>query len=311
MQHLSNWPTTKMLHFVLAGVYSFEISDQAKIVEAKLAARLGWTLHQCGDASNMLDVIRANAATWTGSKVLLFTRLPKPKQGSAGAPADEGAVLHKRGLRLVWPVLQTVQYFTASDKTRLVHLFDIHLLKNRKDETWLNDQFGPAFLAPLKHYRSTTRVHHMRTNLRMPPGSNVRHIYKPIDLQQSLDGWKWTPTGVVKVDGAELAMNSAPHHTVVKAASESVFSGTMLPSQLQQELHTQTMTHLQTKEQRLMSVRMWMHFLHLRGTPAEDALTEAYPCFRMMVQVKGQCRIISQRHSLAALAAGANNARRP
>jgi len=62
----------------------------------------------------------------------------------------------------------------------------------------------------------------------------------------------------------------------------------MLSPQLQQELHTQTMTHLQTKEQRLMSVRMWMHFLHLRGTPAEDALTEAYPCFRMMIQVAGQ-----------------------
>ena len=90
------------------------------------------------------------------------------------------------------------------------------------------------------------------------------------------------------MDGAQLSMTSAPHHTVVKAASESVFSGTILPQHLRQELHTQTMMHLQTKEQRLMSVRMWMHFLHLRGSPAEDALLETYPCFRMMIQATGQ-----------------------
>jgi hypothetical protein len=84
----------------------------------------------------------------------------------------------------------------------------------------------------------------------MPPGFKVRQCCPPIDLQQSLDGWNWSPTGVDQLDGAQLSMTSAPHHTVVKAASESVFSGTMLPQQLLQELHTQMMTHLQTKEQR-------------------------------------------------------------
>jgi len=253
-----------------------------------LAARLVWKLNQCGDASIMLDVVRANTATWSGSKVLLFARLPKPQQGLSVASDDDRSLLHTSGLRLVWPLLQTLQVLTASDKTRSVHLLDIHPLKNRRDETWLNENFGPAFMAPLTHYRSTTRVHHMRTNLRMPPGANVRHTYTPIDLQQSLDGWKWTPTDVVKTDGAQLSMSSAPHHTVVKAASESVFSGTTLPPLLQQELQTQTMTHTQAHEQRRMSVRMWMHFLHLRGTPAGDALLETYPCFRMMIQATGQ-----------------------
>jgi len=235
-----------------------------------------------------VDVIRANSSTWDGCKVLLLTRLPKPKPSAAGAPADEGAVFHRPGLRLMWAVLQTLQFYAARDKTRVLHLADIHPLKNQQDEIWLNDKFGPAFLAPLKHYRSTTRVHHMRTNLRMPPGSNVRHIYKPIELQQNLDGWKWTPTGVTTGNGPELAMNSAPHHTVVKAAADSVFSGISLSPQMLQELHTQTMTHLQTNEQRLMSVKMWLHFLHLRGTPAEDAVLEAYPCFHMILQVTGQ-----------------------
>jgi len=31
-----------------------------------------------------------------------------------------------------------------------------------------------------------------------------------------------------------------------------------------------------------------MHFLHLRGTPAEEALVEAHPCFQMILQVTGQ-----------------------
>ena len=278
----------KRFHYVLVSVHSFETSGEAKTVEAKLATRLGWKLFQCGDASNMVEVIRAQSSSWEGCKVLLLSHLPKPKQSSAGAGDDDGAVFHRPGLRLLWPVLQTVQFFTARDKSRLVHLADIHPLKNKEHELWLKEKFGPAFLAPLKHYRSTTRVHHMRMNVRMPPGSNVRHIYMPIDLLQSLDGWKWTPLGVTTGDGPELDMNSAPHHTVVKAAADSVFSGITVSSQLQQELLTQTMTHLQTNEQRLMSVRMWMQFLHLRGTPAEDALVEVYPCLQMILQVTGQ-----------------------
>jgi hypothetical protein len=83
-------------------------------------------------------------------------------------------------------------------------------------------------------------------------------------------------------------MNSAPHNIVVKAAADSVFSGAKLSPHLQQELVMQTMTHLQTKERRLFSVRMWMHFLHLQNTYAEETLMEAFPCFQMILQVTGQ-----------------------
>ena len=91
----------KKVHFVLVGVYSFEISEQAKKVEANLAALLGWKLNQRGDASNILDVIRANTATWSGSQVLLFARVPEPQQCSSVASDDDRSVLHNPNLRLV------------------------------------------------------------------------------------------------------------------------------------------------------------------------------------------------------------------
>jgi len=84
----------KRFHYVQVSVHSFDTSDEAKTVEAKLATRLGWTLFQCGDESNMVEVIRAQASSWEGCKVLLLSHLPKPMPSPAGVADDGGAVFH-------------------------------------------------------------------------------------------------------------------------------------------------------------------------------------------------------------------------
>ena len=85
----------KRLHYVLVSVHSFETSNEANTVEAKLATRLGWTLFKCGDESNMVEVIRAQASSWEGCKVLLLTRgavstffirMAKPRDLKVGSP---------------------------------------------------------------------------------------------------------------------------------------------------------------------------------------------------------------------------------
>ena len=82
----------KRLHYVLVSVHSFETSNEANTVEAKLATRLGWTLFKCGDESNMGIVIRAQASSWEGCKVVLLSHLPKPVPSPAGVADDGGAV---------------------------------------------------------------------------------------------------------------------------------------------------------------------------------------------------------------------------
>ena len=77
---------------MLVRVHSIETSNETNTVEAKLAARLGWTLFKCGNESNMGIVIRAQASSWEGCKVVLLSHLPNPVPSPAGVADDGGAV---------------------------------------------------------------------------------------------------------------------------------------------------------------------------------------------------------------------------
>ena len=88
--------------------------------------------------------------------------------------------------------------------------------------------------------------------------------------------------------GQDAVMTSAPGGKVVQACAESVFDASNIPAQVKAEIQMQQMTHLATGEKRLMSVKMWLHFLSLRNTCLSDIFPQTHPCLAMMLQVTGQ-----------------------
>ena len=284
LQHVSRGVSSAMLQLV--GAYSFETDMAAVEVEKTIASRLHWTLHVCGDASGLVPFVKNNASAWKGCKVLLMSRLPRGKALTEGGVGHAHTQLHQTGIRLVWPILQVLQYLGAEDKSNVLHLADIPVQTNRDDEAWLDKVFGVAFQPPLDYYNGTARVHHLRTNYTLR-GVAVKHLYNRVDVCQTVDGWQWTPRNVTGDAARPAAMTSAPSFAVCKAASEALYDDAGLSAEMKDALATQTMTHVATQERRLMSVSMWMHMLSLKESIAEKVLKETHPCHGVMLQVNG------------------------
>ena len=271
----------------LAGVFSFEIDTKATAVESNVAKGLGWKVFQCGDASGLLQFVEKNASNWQQSKVLLLTRLPKPKLKFGEVPAQGSTVLHKDGLRLIWSILASIQHLAAQDKSAVLHLCDISPVASTSDEAAMSSMFGTAFHGPVGHYGATNKLHYWRTNIKTNK-FKIEHQYEKMPLDSPQDGWVWQPEqGTQAAADGRTTMTSAPGADIVSAAANAVFDFNSLPVEYQQHLLTQRMEHVSSKEQRMLSVTHWLFLLGLRNTVLEQAVKEKFPCFGKMVKVTG------------------------
>ena len=285
LQQVSKVPSAVNLN--LAGAYSFETDSVAVEIEKKIASKLHWTIHVCGDASALPHFVRSNAPSWKGCKVLLMSRLPRSKPSQQAGVGHGHTSLHETGSRLVWALLQALQLLAAEDKSNVLHLADIPVFTNKEDETCINRLFGDAFQAPVDFYGGTSRPHHLRTNYALR-GCSLKHLYNKVDLFQTVDGWRWTPCGMpLNAATAGVVMTSAPSGAVCTAATEALYDDTGLSLDMKNALAVQTMTHMATQEKRLMSVQMWLYMLGLKDTVAEKVLKETHPCHGIMLAVNG------------------------
>ena len=83
-------------------------------------------------------------------------------------------------------------------------------------------------------------------------------------------------------------MRSAPSRAVVQACADAVFDPERASPKIKAAMLVQHMKHLATAEVRLMSVKMWLHFLSLNQTCLPALIQETYPCFELILQVTGQ-----------------------
>ena len=222
----------------------------------------------------------------------MLTRLPKPKlrMASEKVSNDEGPSLHKHGIRLVFEIVSAVHFFTSKDKTSIIHIVDIHPMKDKEDERYLSQMFGVPFPASTLYYGGTNRMHHLRLNIDLAQ-VHLRHNYPKVNLAQPQDGWTWRPedrSPAASTPQDSMQMMTAPSVRVVEASAESIFDPSGLPAEVKADLARQQMEHLGTKEKRLMSVKMWLHCLGIRQTVVGEALQEQLPCVQMMIQVTGQ-----------------------
>ena len=277
----------------LVNVYSFEVNQKSVEVEQKVVKALGWSLTPCGDAQLLLEFVQQHASKWEGCKILLLTRLPKPKISASTTEvfAGEGSALHKVGSRLAHQIVQVLQFFQRQQKDSIVHLADIHPMQHGPDDAILDQMFGRRFTAPLAYYGATNRVHHYRTNVKLQESSvTFQHNYHKVDMKQPQDGWKWSPDASEALHGSdgEPVMNSAPSGAVVQACGEAVFDVAVVDRKMKSAIQVQQMTHQATQEKRLMSVKLWMYILGLRQTCIFNIAREDFPCFELILQVTGQ-----------------------
>ena len=277
----------------LASVYSFEVNQKSVAVEQKVGKALGWSLTSCGDAQQLMEFVQQHASFWEGCKILLLTRLPKPKTSASSAEVFVGQApaLHKAGSRLVHQIVQVVQFFQRKQRDSIIHLADIHPMQHAPDEEMLDQMFGRRFTVPGAYYGATNRLHQYRTNVKLHDCRGMfQHMYHKVDLQQPQDGWKWTPDQSEAQQGSdgELVMNSSPSGAVAQACSEAVFDAGSVESKLKSAIQVQQMTHQATNEKRLMSVKLWLHILGLRQTCIPNIAREDFPCFELILQVTGQ-----------------------
>ena len=291
LQQLSHEGTNVRVQ--LASVYSFEVNHTSVEVEQKVGKALGWSLTSYGDAQQLMEFVQQHASNWSGCKILLLTRLPKPKISASSTEvfAGNAPALHKAGSRLAHQFVQVVQYFQRKQKDSILHLADIHPMQHAPDDEILDGMFGRRFTAPGAHYGATNRVHQYRTNVRLQECSaSFQHMYAKVDLKQPQDGWKWTPEGSELQQGpdGEPVMNSSPSGAVVHACSDAVFDAAGIDSKMKSAIQVQQMTHEATQEKRLMSVKLWLHILGLRQTCIANIAREDFPCFELILQVTGQ-----------------------
>ena len=291
LQQLSTEGTNVRVQLV--SVYSFEVNQKSVEVEQKVGKALGWSLTPCGDAQQLREFVQQHASKWEGCKILLLTRLPKPKISASSTEVFVGQApaLHKAGSRLAHQIVKVVQFFQRQRKDSIVHLADIHPMQHGPDDAILDHMFGRRFTASLAYYGATNRVHQYRTNVKLQEGSAIfQHMYHKVDMKQPQDGWKWTPEASEAVQGAdgEPAMNSSPSGAVVQACSEAVFEAAGVDSKMKSAIQVQQMTHQSTQEKRLMSVKLWMYILGLRQTCIFNIAREDFPCFDLILQVTGQ-----------------------
>ena len=291
LQQLSREATN--VRVVLANVYSFEVHQKCVEVEQKVGKALGWSLTSCGDAQQLMEFVQQHASNWEGCKILLLTRLPKPKTSATSAEVFVGQTpaLHKAGSRLVHQIVQVVQFFQRKQKDSIIHLADIHPMQHAPDDEMLDHLFGRRFTAPGAYYGATNRVHHYRTNVKLHDCSGMfQHMYHKVDVKQPQDGWKWTPdlSEAQRGSDGELVMNSSPSGAVVQACSEAVFDMSSVESKMKSAIQVQQMTHQATQEKRLMSVKLWLHILGLRQTCIATIARDDFPCFELILQVTGQ-----------------------
>ena len=291
LQQLSKEGTNVRVQLV--SVYSFEVNQKSVDVEQKVAKALGWSLTPCGDAQQLMEFVQQHASNWEGCKILLLTRLPKPKisWSSAEVFVGQAPALHKAGSRLAFQIVRVLQFFQRQQKDSIVHLADIHPMQHAPDDVILDQMFGRRFTAPGAYYGASNRLHQYRTNVKLQESSaNFQHMYHKVDMKQSQDGWKWTPEPSEAQQGSdgEPVMNSSPSGAVVQACSEAVFEAASVDSKMKSAIQVQQMTHQATQEKRLMSVKLWMHILGLRQTCIANIAREDFPCFELILQCTGQ-----------------------
>ena len=291
LQQLSKEGTNVRVQLV--SVYSFEVNQKSVEVEQKVGKALGWSLTSCGDAQQLMEFVQQHASNWDGCKILLLTRLPKPKINASSAEVFncQAPALHKAGSRLVHQIVQVLQFFQRKQKDCIIHLADIHPMQHAPDDEMLDQMFGRRFTASGAYYGATNRLHQYRTNIKLQECSAIfQHMYHKVDMKQPQDGWKWTPEPSEAQHGSdgEAVMNSSPSGAVVQACSEAVFDASGVDSKMKSAIQVQQMTHQATQEKRLMSVKLWMHILGLRQTCIANIAREDFACFELILQVTGQ-----------------------
>ena len=291
LQQLSREATNVRVQ--LTHVYSFEVNQKSVEVEQKVVKGLGWSLTPCGDAQQLMEFVQQHASNWDDCKILLLTRLPKPKISASSTEVFDcqAPALHKAGCRLVHQIVQVLQFFQRNQKDSIIHLADIHPMPHAPDDEILDQMFGRRFTAPGAYYAATNRLHQYRTNVKLKEcGVVFQHMYHKVDMKQPQDGWKWSPepSEAQQSSDGELVMNSSPSGAVVQACSEAVFDAAGLDKKMKSAIQVQQMTHQATQEKRLMSVKLWMHILGLRQTRIANIAREDFPCFDLILQVTGQ-----------------------
>ena len=258
-------------------LYSFETDADAIALEASLAQALHLPLTAMGDISGLLGFLRQTIPHWQNYFVLLLGRLPSKQEKLWNFSMQTGSK------SMIESLLDGVVFLSTQCPTSFLYLLDIAEQSDSNQESWLTDNFGQPRFAPMQHYGATSRVHHLRTNLRRSPGPWVHRYTKP-DLGAVVDGLQWRPKG----SPASLVMTSAPSELICHGASERLFDASSLSAEVQRGLDVQTAVDVASLEERVLSVNLWLTFLGIKNSPIDKVLSDHLPCFRMMVQSTGQ-----------------------
>ena len=165
----------------LDALYSFESDPDAVTLEASLAQALQLPLSAMGDARGLVGFLHQTIPNWQNHFVLLLGRLPSSKEKLWNFSMPAG------GQDMIESLLDAVLFLSMQCPTSFLYLLDIPVQSDSKQETWLSENFGQPWFAPLQHYGATSRAHHLRTNLRRSPGP-LEHRYTKPDLMAVVNG---------------------------------------------------------------------------------------------------------------------------
>ena len=264
---------------VLDAVYSFEVDPDALAVEGLVAQQLAVPLTSSGDMGELVGFLKQSIPLWQNYFVVLLARLPANADKVWRCPLPNGAPNKVTVLR------DAVQFLTSKCPLNFLYLVDIPEQSVAADEAWLTETFGDPWFAPMQYYAATSRVHHVRSNLLRPRGTLV-HRYSKADLTAVVDGLQWHPHG----SAGTLVMTSAPSEAICLGAAERLFDPGSIGAEVHRGLEVQTAVIVETHEESLMSVKLWLSVLGLLNSPVGKALVHKFPCFKNIVQSTGfQC----------------------
>ena len=273
----------------VVGVYSFEIDKNAVQIEKQVASALGWTVHQCGDASNIRTFVYNNMASWQNCRFMLLASLPSKHLTDADdSGKGPGTALHQPGCRLVWEFHKTIiDIQLAAGPSSCVHLVMARSCKHHQDDNTLNGLLGSAMLSRPSHYHAPDNPKYLRSNPSLK-GVDMKFLFEPIEAKQSIDGWVWLGNAAVS---GETSNNESLQHAlsddILNASASRLFHPEVLKPSQTQALQSWLMEHMSSKEQRLLGRKMWLHFLGVRDTPLAKILDEVFPCYGTIIQVTG------------------------
>ena len=268
--------------------YSFETDEDALKLEKKVAEVQG-SLHQCGDAEHLRAFVQANAQSWQDCKFLVLATLPSEGLvDTKGTGKGPGTALHQKGGRLAWEIHKTIgELQTLAGPSSCLSLVSSRPAKHHQDENTLNSILGASFTTRPTHYQGPASQKHVRTNPQLQQNDLKVH-WKPIDPKQSIDGWVWQGNAV----GAEMPTTGDNlqydlHDDIVNAAGTRLFDPSLLSNYQKDALQSWVMQHMSTKEERMLSRKMWLHIFGVMNSPFLAAADSVFPCHGTMVQLSG------------------------